>query len=48
MRQRREQKFADLGKVGLLLGARFKAAIAELLPRVAERERVPFVPYASI
>lgn len=24
----------------------FKAAIAELLPRVARRERLPFVPYA--
>ena len=28
--------------------AHFKAAIAELLPRVAERERVPFVPYATV
>ncbi len=26
----------------------FKAAIKELLPRVSRRERVPFVPYASI
>jgi quinol monooxygenase YgiN len=25
--------------------AHFKTAIAELLPRVAHRERVPFVPY---
>ncbi len=28
--------------------AHFKAAIAALLPRVAERERVPFVPYATV
>ncbi len=28
--------------------AHFKAAIAELLPRVAERERVPFVLYATV
>ena len=28
--------------------AHFKAAIAELLPRVVRRERVPFVPYASV
>ncbi|MCG8355232.1 MAG: antibiotic biosynthesis monooxygenase [Kiloniellales bacterium] len=27
--------------------AHFKAAIAELLPRVSKRERVPFVPYTS-
>lgn len=26
----------------------FKAAIVELLPRVASRERVPFVPYALV
>ena len=26
----------------------FKAAIAELLPRVSRRERVPFVPYTTI
>lgn len=25
--------------------AHFKAAIAELLPRTAKRERVPFIPY---
>ncbi len=28
--------------------AHFKQAIGELLPRVAERERVPFVPYLSL
>jgi quinol monooxygenase YgiN len=28
--------------------AHFKAAIAELLPRAARRERIPFVPYAAI
>ncbi len=28
--------------------AHFKAAIAALLPRVASRERVPFVPYATV
>jgi quinol monooxygenase YgiN len=28
--------------------AQFKAAIAELLPRVARRKRVPFVPFATI
>lgn len=27
--------------------AHFKAAIADLVPRVARRERVPFVPYVS-
>jgi quinol monooxygenase YgiN len=27
--------------------AHFKACIKELLPRVAKRERVPFVPYAT-
>ena len=26
----------------------FKAAIEELLPRVARRERIPFVPYAAL
>src|SRR3990170_3693106 len=26
----------------------FKAAIAELVPRVAKRERIPFVPYISV
>ena len=26
----------------------FKAAIEELLPRVSRRERIPFVPYASL
>jgi quinol monooxygenase YgiN len=28
--------------------AHFKAAIKELLPRLARRERVPFVPFAAI
>ncbi len=28
--------------------AHFKAAIAELLPLVSSRERVPFVPFASL
>ena len=28
--------------------AHFKAAIAELLPRVSRRERIPFVPFASL
>src|SRR2546426_168172 len=28
--------------------AHFKAAVAELLPRVSRRERVPFVPYATV
>ena len=28
--------------------AHFKKAIAELVPRVSRRERVPYVPYASI
>ena len=27
--------------------AHFKAAVAELLPRVSRRERVPFLPFAS-
>jgi quinol monooxygenase YgiN len=26
----------------------FKAAIAELLPRAARRERIPFVPFAAV
>ena len=26
----------------------FKAALAELLPRVSRRERVPFVPYTTV
>jgi quinol monooxygenase YgiN len=26
----------------------FKAAVKELLPRVTRRERIPFVPYASV
>ncbi|MCG8435097.1 MAG: antibiotic biosynthesis monooxygenase [Gammaproteobacteria bacterium] len=28
--------------------AHFKAAIAELLPRLSRRERVPFLPFASL
>ena len=28
--------------------AHFKQAIAELLPRVSHRERVPYVPYAAV
>lgn len=28
--------------------AHFKAAIADLVPRVAKRERVPFVPYIAV
>jgi len=28
--------------------AHFKAAVADLLPRVSRRERVPFLPYASV
>ncbi|HYB08870.1 MAG TPA: putative quinol monooxygenase [Alphaproteobacteria bacterium] len=28
--------------------AHFKEAIKELLPRVAKRERIPFIPYATI
>lgn len=28
--------------------AHFKKAIAELVPRVSHRERVPYVPYASL
>ncbi len=28
--------------------AHFRAAVAELLPRVSRRERVPFLPFASL
>lgn len=28
--------------------AHFKAAIADLVPRVAKRERLPFIPYISV